>query len=49
VGPLRTVADVAALRDWLDRGVLDGGVLDPGLLPAHLLVLHRQVCAAHAN
>jgi hypothetical protein len=44
VGPIRTIADVVALRQWLR-----GGRLDADALPRHLTGLHRSSYAAASN
>ena len=44
VGPLRTISDVVAVRQWLR-----GGTLDAHALPVHLTGLHRNAFAAASN
>lgn len=44
VGPIRTVADVVAVRQWLRAGSLDADAL-----PRHLTGLHRNAFAAVTN
>jgi hypothetical protein len=44
VGPIRTMSDVVAVRQWLRVGTLDADAL-----PSHLSGLHRNAFAAASN
>jgi len=44
VGPLRSLADVVAVRQWLRAGTFD-----PTALPTHLIGLHRGAFTAASN